>query len=142
MNALLTLTCGQLRRRGAQDGCITCGLTIVSALTWAHVHPGQGEDARRVFRLCWTCHRLYDHGLVETHELLVAEEAWCVGSRPEPAPWFRLLAAEMNARQRIVRTELQHKVAAVRAGLTIRRRNAALKAAATRRRNVAAAAEL
>lgn len=28
---------GQLRRE-ADDGCVTCGLTIRSALTWAHVH--------------------------------------------------------------------------------------------------------
>ena len=142
MIRLLTLTCGQLRRPGAQDGCITCGLTLASALTRAHAHPGQGEDARRVFRLCWTCHRLYDHGIIETHELLVAEDAWLAGRRPEPAPWFRLLAAEMDAGKRVVRTELQHKGAAVRAGLTIRRRNAALKAVATRRRNGTAAANL
>lgn len=130
----LILIRGQLRRAGAQDGCVTCGIMIPSALTWAHVHPGQGEDERRVFRLCCTCHRLYDHGLIETAEVLLAEVAWVEGARIEVAPWFRFLKEELGAGRRVPRPELQHKGAAVRAGITIRRRNAALKAAATRRR--------
>lgn len=73
MQTTLDLIGGQMRRRGTHNACITCGLAIRSALTWAHAHPGHGEDVRRVFRLCCTCHRLYDHGLIETSEVLHAE---------------------------------------------------------------------
>lgn len=131
----------QLRREGAEGGCVACRLTIPSALTWAHVHPGQGEPAQRVFRLCWTCHRLYDHGLVETAEVLAAEDAWVRGRRPALAPWFRRVVADVAAGHRVARPELQHKGAQLRAGLTIRRRNAARKAAATRKRNARLAVE-
>ena len=135
MQRTLDLIHGQLRRRGADDACITCGLAIRSALTWAHVHPGHGEDERRVFRLCCTCHRLYDHGLIETTELLYAEINWLRGWRMVLASWFQFLTEEVEAGYRLPQPELQHKGAPIRAGLTMKRRRTALKAAATRRLN-------
>ena len=135
MRTILDLIGGQMRRRGAHEAYVTCGLGIPSALTWAHVHPGYGEDERRVFRLCCTCHRLYDHGLIETAELLHAEDSWILGLRSVLAAWFRFLSEEIEAGYRLPQPELQHKGAAVRAGLTMKRRRTALKAAATRRRN-------
>lgn len=127
---------GQLRRTGAGDGCLTCGLTVPSALTWAHVHAGQDQDARRVFRLCCTCHRLYDHDIIKTDEVLRAEDAWIAGPRPKTSPLFRAITADVKAGIRVARPEVQHKGAAVRAGITVRQSNRAKRAWITRRRNV------
>ena len=140
MTRMFRLMQGQLRRDMLDDGCVTCGVTIPSALTWAHVHPDQGKVEQRVFRLCWTCHRLYDHGVFATAEVVGAENDWASGSRPATSPLFQRLAAEMTAGARVIRPELQPEDAAMRAGLAIRRRNRARKAAA-RRRNALAAAE-
>lgn len=49
--------------------------------------------------------------------------------------WFRFLPEEIEAGYRLPQPELQHKGAAIRAGLTMKRRRTALKAAATRKRN-------
>lgn len=125
----------QIRREGAASGCISCGMTIPSALTWAHIHPNHGENLERVVRLCWTCHRLYDHGIIETAEILKAEGCWISGFRPRAAEWFRFLTDEVQAGRRKPKPELQHKGAAIRAGQKIRRKNAAMKAVATRKRN-------
>ena len=114
---------------------MTCGLTVPSALTWAHVHAGQDQDERRVFRLCCTCHRLYDHDIIKTCEVLRAEDAWIAGSRPKLAPLFRAITADVQAGIRVARPEFQHKGAAVRAGITVRKSNSAKKAWVTRRRN-------
>lgn len=136
----LLLVKGQLRRQ-ADDGCITCGLTIRSALTWAHVHADHGHDKRRVFRLCCTCHRLYDHDIIKTSEVQAAENKWARENRPQLTPWFQSLIEDMTAGLRAARPEVQHKGAQVRAGQTIRRRNAALKASRTRKQNALARAE-
>ena len=88
-----------------------------------------------------TCHRLYDHDIIKTSEVVAVEDKWAAGIRPEPARWFRVLAKDVAAGVRVARPEVQHKGAQVRAGITVRRRNAALKAVATRRRNALARAE-
>ena len=104
----LLLVKGQLRRQ-ADDGCVTCGLTIRSALTWAHVHADHGHDERRVFRLCCTCRRLYDHDIIKTNEVEAAENEWARGNRPQPTPWFQGLAGGMIVGLRVARPEMQHK---------------------------------
>lgn len=128
---ILSLVRGQLRRQVDEDGCVTCGLTIPSALTWAHVPAGQDHPEKRVYRL-------YEHDIIQTSEVVAAEDEWARGARPELAPLFRTLSKDVAAGARVARPEVQHKGAQLRAGLTMRRRNAVLKAVATRRRNAVA----
>jgi hypothetical protein len=83
----------QLRRIGATDACIWCGMPDVGGtLTWAHIHPkdralASEGDLARVFRLCWQHHHgAYDQGYISTAELIAAEDRWIAGSRPQPHP--------------------------------------------------------
>jgi hypothetical protein len=115
------------------DGCILCGLTIPSALTNAHAHEGTEGWPERVFRLCWTCHRMYDHDIVETGELIKAETAWAAGNCPDATQLHRKLEADLAAGDRVVDKARQHKGAAVRAGLTRRLSLRAQKAWLTRK---------
>lgn len=66
--------------------------------------PTQGHDERRVFRLCCTCHRLYDHDIIKTSEVVAAENAWAQEARPKMTPWFQTLSEDVVAglRDRIV----------------------------------------
>jgi hypothetical protein len=74
--------------------------------------------------------------------VLRAEDAWIAGSRPKLAPLFHAITADVQAGIRVARPEVQHKGAAVRAGITVRKSNSAKKAWATRRRNSAEAVEI
>lgn len=102
------------------DGCILCGLTVASALTNAHAHEGSEGWPKRIFRLCWTCHRMYDHDIIKTAELITAEAAWAVGDQPDATRLHRRIEAELASGLRIVNKARQHKGAAERAGRTRR----------------------
>jgi hypothetical protein len=122
-----------------EDGCVLCGLTVRSALTNAHAHAGSYEDPDRVFRLCWTCHRMYDHDIIRTAEVAAAEAAWAAGLRPDATSLHRRIEAELASGLRLVDKSRQHKGAATRAGQTRGRSNRARRAWATRRKNSAPA---
>jgi hypothetical protein len=73
----------QLRRIGAPDHSIFCGMPAlpgVTAFTHIHMrdlHLSPRRDARRVFCLCWHHHHgCYDQGYISTLELMRAEEMW------------------------------------------------------------------
>jgi hypothetical protein len=84
----------QLRRLGATDHCIICGMPALPGVTaFAHIHMrdlhlSPQQDPTRVFRLCWHHHHgCYDQGYISTLELLRAEEIWIeTQRRPRPHP--------------------------------------------------------
>jgi hypothetical protein len=84
----------QLRRIGATDHCIVCGLPAlpgVTAIGHIHIrdlHLSPHQDATRVFCLCWHHHHgCYDQGYISILELLRAEEIWIENKRrPKPHP--------------------------------------------------------
>jgi hypothetical protein len=84
----------QLRRVGATNNCIVCGMPAlpgVLALGHIHIrdlHLSVPRDATRVFCLCWHHHHgCYDQGYISTAELLKAEEIWIENKRrPKPHP--------------------------------------------------------
>ena len=85
---------GQLRRVGATDHCIVCGIPDRrSVLAFAHIHSDDlhlspCKDPTRVFRLCWHHHHgCYDQSYISTEELLKAEAVWIENeNRPKPHP--------------------------------------------------------
>lgn len=85
---------GQLRRIGATDHCIVCGLPDHGGvLAFAHIHSkdlhfSPRNDPTRVFRLCWHHHHgCYDQNYISTLELLEAEAVWIANKdRPTPHP--------------------------------------------------------
>jgi hypothetical protein len=73
----------QLRRIGAADHCIVCGMPALPGVTpFAHIHMrdlhlSPHQHATRVFCLCWHHHHgCYDQGYISTLDLLRAEEVW------------------------------------------------------------------
>jgi hypothetical protein len=84
----------QLRRIGAVDNCIVCGMPALPGVaTFAHIHArdlhlSPRNDPSRVFCLCWHHHHgCYDQGYISTMELLQAEEIWIQNKRrPQPHP--------------------------------------------------------
>jgi hypothetical protein len=84
----------QLRRIGATDHCIVCGMPALPGVTaFARIHMrdlhlSPRQDATRVFHLCWHHHHgCYDQGYISTLELLRAEEIWIENQRrPKPHP--------------------------------------------------------
>jgi hypothetical protein len=84
----------QLRRRGATEACIVCGIPALPGTTaFAHIHRhdlhlSPCNDPTRVFCLCWHHHHgCYDQGYIATIELLKAEEIWIENKRrPKPHP--------------------------------------------------------
>ena len=67
----------QLRRIGATDNCVVCGMPALPGVTaFAHIdmrdlHLSPCNDPTRVFRLCWHHHHgCYDQGYIATIELL------------------------------------------------------------------------
>ncbi len=117
------------------DWCLLCGISAASALTRAHAHDGVPGHPDRTFKLCWTCHRLYDHDVVSSEEVLRAEQACHGGQRPDATAWFRRVEADLLDGERAVNKARQHKNAQIRAGLTVRLRNRAKKAWRTRKEN-------
>ena len=117
----------------SSDGCVLCGLQIASCLTNAHAHEGTDGYPNRTFRLCWSCHRMYDHDIIATNELLEAEMAWGQGDRPDATGLHRQIEADLAGGLRTVNKARQHKGAAQRAGRTRRLSNRAKRAWATRR---------
>jgi hypothetical protein len=85
---------GQLRRLGATDAGIVCGMPgLPGVLTFAHIHArdlhlSPRNDPSRVFCLCWHHHHgCYDQGYLSTIELLRGEEIRIANKRPaEPHP--------------------------------------------------------
>jgi hypothetical protein len=78
----------QLRRIGAVDNCIVCGMPgLPGVLTFAHIHRrdlhlSPQNDPMRVFCLCGHHHHgCYDQGYISTMELLQAEEIWSQNKR-------------------------------------------------------------
>jgi hypothetical protein len=84
----------QLRRRGAIEACVFCGIPALPGTTaFAHIHRhdlhlSPYNDSTRVFCLCWHHHHgCYDQGYIATIELLRAEEIWIQNKRrPKPHP--------------------------------------------------------
>jgi hypothetical protein len=84
----------QLRRIGASDNCIICGIPALPGVAaFAHIHMrdldlSPSGDPTRVFCLCWHHHHgCYDQGYISTMELLEAEAIWIEGKRrPKPHP--------------------------------------------------------
>jgi hypothetical protein len=82
----------QLRRIGATEACIVCGMPALPGVTaFAHIHMRDRHlspcnDATRVFCLCWHHHHgCYDQGYISTVELLRAEAIWIENKgRPKP----------------------------------------------------------
>jgi hypothetical protein len=88
----------QLRRIGATDHCIVCGMPALPGVTaFAHIHMrdlhlSPCRDPTRVFCLCWHHHHgCYDQGYISTLELLRAEETW-IENRRRPKPHQRDIA--------------------------------------------------
>lgn len=82
----------KLRRAGATEACIICGIpALPSLVTFAHIHGrdldlSPSRDPTRVFCLCWQHHHgCYDQGYISTEELLQAEEAQ-VAKKRRPKP--------------------------------------------------------
>ncbi len=120
-----------------RDGCILCGIQVASALTNAHAHEGTKGYPDRTFRLCWTCHRMYDHDILSTAEVVEAEKAWEAGAQPDATTLHRRIQADLANDTRTVNKARQHKDAAKRAGLTRRLSSRAKKAWITRNKNKA-----
>jgi hypothetical protein len=84
----------QLRRVGATDNCIVCGMPAwPGVVAFAHIHMrdldlSPRKDPTRVFCLCWHHHHgCYDQGYISTRELLEAEIVWIENKqRPKPHP--------------------------------------------------------
>ena len=88
----------QLRRRGATEACIVCGIPALPGTTafahihWRDIHLSPCSDPTRVFCLCWHHHHgCYDQGYLTTIDLLRAEEVW-VENRRRPKPHRRDVA--------------------------------------------------
>jgi hypothetical protein len=88
----------QLRRRGATEACIVCGIPALPGTTafahihWRDVHLSPRSDPTRVFCLCWHHHHgCYDQGYIITIGLLRAEEVW-VENKRRPKPHRRDIA--------------------------------------------------
>jgi len=88
----------QLRRLGATDHCIFCGIPALPGVTaFAQIHRRDLRlsprwDATRVFCLCWHHHHgCYDQGYISTLGLLRAEEIWIENQR-RPKPHIRDIA--------------------------------------------------
>lgn len=104
-----------LERPKSRPGCVTCGITVPSALTKAHVHEGFPGHPDRTFSLCWTCHRLYDHDIISSVEVEEAERAWQCGLTPDATQWFRRIEQEIADGTRAANKARQHKGGAARA---------------------------
>ena len=85
----------QLRRRGAIEACVFCGIPALPGTTaFAHIHRhdlhlSPHNDPTRVFCLCWHHHHgCYDQGYIATIELLRAEAIW-IGNKERPRPHAR-----------------------------------------------------
>jgi hypothetical protein len=85
----------QLRRVGATDHCIICGIPgLPGVVAFAHIHMrdlhlSPKSDPTRVFCLCWLHHHgCYDQGYISTIELLEAEAVW-VANKERPQPHAR-----------------------------------------------------
>jgi hypothetical protein len=55
--------------KSSPPGCRYCWSRLDLICTDAHLH-GCDNDT---IRLCWVCHRVYDHDVIKTPELLAAE---------------------------------------------------------------------
>ena len=118
------------------DGCVLCGLMVQSCLTNAHIHKEFSEDAKRTFRLCWSCHRMYDHDIISTQEVIEAENDWALGVWPDATAFHRQIETELESGERRVDKSRQHKFGARKAGKKIKSKNAGRKAAKTRKENL------
>ena len=92
----------QLRRVGATEACIVCGMPALPGVTaFAHIHMrdlvlSPLGDPTRVFCLCWHHHHgCYDQGHISIFELLQAENAW-IENRQRPKPHPRDIAFMMR----------------------------------------------
>jgi hypothetical protein len=78
----------QLRRIGATDHCIVCGMPALPGVAaFAHIHMrdlvlSPAGDPTRVFCLRWHHHHgCYDQGYISTMKLLQAEAIWIENKR-------------------------------------------------------------
>jgi hypothetical protein len=67
--------------RRKPSGCCYCWSPVDNLCTDAHLH-GCGQ----IVRLCWNCHRAYDHDLMSTREVLEARRRF----EHEPRPASRI----------------------------------------------------
>lgn len=122
---------------GSVKQCASCGLAVGALIEMAHL-PDKQTAPDRVLPLCLLCHRALDLHLTTFGEIEAVEANWKAGG---PAP-HRLddLIAVWSSRE--PNWPALKKDGPTRAGRTIRRRNAAIRAAAEReRRRAARAAE-
>jgi hypothetical protein len=96
----------------ADDACILCGLAVPELLTWAHRHRREsrprGVKRKPSFRLCWTCHRAYDIGIVRTDELDAAQKALASGRRQPLGVLWRRWKRDLERGIRRINMRLQH----------------------------------
>jgi hypothetical protein len=112
------------------SSCASCGLGIPALIEIAHI-PDRRTAPNRTLPLCSLCHRAYDLGLTSQAEIEAVEAIWKVQGAP-PHTLGELL---IRWGERSPDWKLLHKGAQKKAGLKIRRRNAAKRAVATRRAN-------
>jgi hypothetical protein len=96
---------------GEFDYCVICRAKIPSGLSWAHLHGNhRTRQGRREVRLCWYCHRLYDHDILTTEEILAAHEAtYGVAWQPvDVNALHRAWEADLDAGRRRVNKQRQH----------------------------------
>jgi hypothetical protein len=79
-------------RRRKYPGCCYCWSLIDELCTDAHVH-GIGLTVR----LCWNCHRAYDHDLMNTREVLEARRRF----EREPPPLPRIDELHRDWKERL-----------------------------------------
>lgn len=89
----------------------------------------------RTFRLCWSCHRMYDQDSLSTAEVVAEEAAWATGETPDETALHRCIEADLASGGRTTNKARQHKGAAKRAGRTRGLSNRAKKAWATRQKD-------
>lgn len=111
------------------SACVLCGFPVSELLEVAHLDQVRTNDAPdNLARLCPTCHRMHDTGLIPTVEVKEAREMAARGRMADVGDLHRRIAAAIASGVVRVDWSLLHKGAQQRAGETIRARSKKLKA--------------
>ena len=106
--------------------CASCGLSTLGLIEKAHM-PDKKTAPERIVPLCLLCHRAYDLGMTTHEEMEHVEAIWKAGGQPPN----ELSALLITWSERPPNWKQLQKDAQMKAGLTVRRRNAGIKAAKT-----------
>lgn len=86
-------------------GYCLCGPEVPELPANAHIH---GSD--ETFRLCWTCGRAYDIGIVRTEEVIEAAQRWQAGDiTRDLAALHRTWEIGLRAGRRAWKTRMSHE---------------------------------